>query len=127
VIPDQVATTLAYIIEDEINLAAIFSKALGMAGFRTMTYHNGREAIQSLDFTREAPALVLLDIHLPLVSGKEILRFIRSDIRFAKTRVILATSDPAAAVGEMESKSDIVLLKPISYCQLRDLASRFLQ
>jgi hypothetical protein len=29
-------------------------------------------------------------------------------------------------VGEIEDKSDIVLLKPISFTQLRDLASRFL-
>jgi DNA-binding response OmpR family regulator len=124
---DQIQTaTLAYVIEDEVNLAAIFSKALGLAGFQTRTYHNGQEAINSLDFTDQTPALVLLDLNLPLVSGKEILRFIRSDQRFTKTRVILATSDSAAVAGEVELKSDIVLLKPISFTQLRDLASRFL-
>jgi DNA-binding response OmpR family regulator len=124
---EQIQTaTLAYVIEDEINLAEIFSKALGLAGFQTRTYHNGREAINSLDFTEQTPALVLLDLNLPLVSGKEILRFIRSDQRFTKTRVILATSDSAAVAGEVEMKSDIVLLKPISFTQLRDLASRFL-
>jgi len=63
---------------------------------------------------------------LPMFPGKDILRFIRMDSRYARTRVILATSDSAAVRGEIEEKSDIVLLTPISFTQLRDLASRFL-
>jgi DNA-binding response OmpR family regulator len=124
---DQVQpTSIAFVIEDEVNLAAIYSKALGVAGYQTRVYHNGKEALNSLGYADMIPSLVILDLNLPHVSGKEILRFIRSDQRYSKTRVILATSESAAVAGELENKSDIVLLKPISYTQLRDLASRFL-
>lgn len=116
----------ALVIEDEKDLADVFSRALEFAGYNTGVIHNGQEAIDQLSNTLEVPVLVLLDYHLPLVSGKEILRFIRSDERFAETRVIMATCDSAAMVGEVERNADLVLLKPISYSQLRDLASRYI-
>ena len=116
---------LALVIEDEVQLAAIYVKALDLAGYQTMAIHNGQEAMDYLILSAEPPALVVLDLNLPLLSGKEILRFIRRDPRFAKTRVLLATSDSAAVMGEIEAKSDIVLLKPIGFTQLRELASRF--
>lgn len=117
---------LAFIIEDEINLAALFATALERAGYRTLSLNDGQVAIDHLRQVKESPRLVLLDLNLPRVSGKDILRYIRADARFAKTRVILATSESAAIAGEMEDKSDLILLKPISFAQLRDLASRFL-
>ncbi len=116
----------ALIIEDEVPLALIFAKALEFAGFQTEVIHDGQEALDQLQLNKEAPALVLLDFHLPLVNGQEILQFIRGNQRFSKTRVIMASSNPAAMVGEVEKKADLVLLKPISFTQLRDLARRFL-
>ncbi len=115
----------ALVIEDEIQLAAIYAKALDLAGYDTMAIYNGQEAMDMLNLMIEPPALIVLDLNLPMLSGKEILRFIRKDPRFAKTRVLLATSDSAAVIGEIEAKSDIVLLKPIGFSQLRELASRF--
>lgn len=121
----QTNTSQALVIEDEIPLAGIFAKALQFAGFQTGELYDGQEALDWLQKTEEVPALVLIDFHLPLVSGKDILHYIRSNERFSKTRIIMATSDSAAMVGEVERKADLVLLKPISYSQLRDLASRF--
>jgi DNA-binding response OmpR family regulator len=122
--PDQPKRP-AYVIEDEVQLAAIYVKALELAGYQTTAIHDGREAIELLQLSADPPALVVLDLNLPQLSGKEILRFIRRDPRFIKTRVLLATSDSAAVMGEIEAKSDIVLLKPIGFTQLRELASRF--
>ncbi len=116
---------LAYVIEDEIPLAAIYVKALELAGYRAITICDGQEAIEILNLATYPPALIILDLNLPRLSGKEILRYIRRDTRFAKTRVILATSEAAAAIGEVEAHSDLVLLKPIGFSQLRELASRF--
>lgn len=115
----------AFVIEDEINLAALFATALEKAGYRTLSMNDGQAAIDHLKQVKESPRLVLLDLNLPLVSGKDILRYIRGDERFAKTRVILTTSGSAAIASEMEDNSDLILLKPISFSQLRDLASRF--
>jgi len=121
----QFQSQRALVIEDEIPLAGIFAKALKLAGYQTGEIYDGQEALDQLRQTEEAPALILLDFHLPFVSGNEILQFIRGDQRFSETLVIMATADSAAVTGEIEKKVDLVLLKPISYSQLRELASRF--
>ncbi len=112
---------LALIIEDDQKLAAIFAQALQMAEFETEIIHDGEMALARLAETR--PAVVVLDLHLPNVSGADILRQIKADTRLAKTRVMLATADSVMA-ETLRSKADLVLLKPISFIQLRDLAAR---
>ncbi len=113
--------SLALIIEDDKKLAEIFAQALKAAGYQTEGIQDGQEALERL--TEITPAVVVLDLHLPRVSGKDILRQIRADARLAKTRVMLATADPLMA-ETLRDTADLVLLKPISFNQLRDLAAR---
>ena len=114
---------LALIIEDDPDLAIIFTGALRQAGFKTEIILDGRHALERLAAT--VPAIVLLDVHLPYYSGMEILQKIRADTRLAQTKVILATADSIRA-EQLQAEADLVLLKPISYRQLRDLAERLL-
>lgn len=111
----------ALIIEDNSELAVIFSQALQAAGFATGIIRDGGQAIAWLRVTK--PDVVVLDLHLPNVSGTEILRQIRADARLAGTRVIVATAD--SRVNEaLRDQADLVLIKPVSFRQLRDLAER---
>lgn len=112
---------LAMIIEDNEDLAIIFAEALRAAGFETETIEDGQKAMEQLDAS--VPAIVILDLHLPQVSGERLLKRIRKDHRFADTRVIIATADPRLA-DMLKDEADLVLLKPISFGQLRDLAAR---
>ena len=112
---------LALIIEDDEYLADIFSVSLQAANFETEITGDGNAALSRLSATN--PALVVLDLHLPDVSGDEILYQIRSDERLAKTRIMLATADSRMA-EKLRKEADLVLLKPISASQLRELASR---
>jgi CheY-like chemotaxis protein len=69
------------------------------------------------------PDVVVLDMHLPLVAGSEILKYIRSERRLSLTNVVVTTAD--AIMGEqMRESADFVLIKPISFGQLRDLTAR---
>ncbi len=112
---------LAFVIEDDAEQQKIFSSAIEMAGFSVRSITNGADALAHFD--EEIPALVILDLHLPKISGDEILRRIRSQERLATVPVILATADPLLA-ETLREESDLVLLKPISFIQLRDLATR---
>ena len=113
---------LALVIEDDAAQQDIFSQAVKMAGFNVEVIGNGQAALDRLKDVE--PQLVILDLHLPNVSGDEILATIRADERLASVPVILATADPILAES-LSDTSDLVLLKPISFSQLRDLASRF--
>jgi CheY-like chemotaxis protein len=62
-------------------------------------------------------------MHLPHVSGADLLSNIKDDDRFNETRIIITTAD--ARMGETYGDmADFVLIKPISFVQLRDLTSR---
>jgi DNA-binding response OmpR family regulator len=111
----------ALIVEDDVRLAEIFSFALQAAEFQTEISRDGAAAVTRLAET--IPDVVLLDLHLPHYSGSEILRQIRADARLSQTRVILATADGRLAES-LRDEADLVLLKPISPTQLRDLAKR---
>ncbi len=112
---------LALIIEDDLSVANIYAEALRMAGYEPEIIHNGRDALNRL---REVvPTIILLDLHLPEVSGPDIWQRIRAESRLNDTRIIVATADPLLA-EEMRDHVDLVLLKPISFVQLRDLAIR---
>jgi len=114
---------LALVIEDDPGQADIFAQALKMAGFETEIISDGAAALERL--TEVVPALVVLDLQLPYVSGDQILKQIRADERLVQTRILLATANPQMA-EPLREESDLVLLKPISFNQLRDLAGRLL-
>ena len=86
---------LALIIEDEEVLAEIYTVALQMAGFETEVVGDGQQALTRL--AEIVPTLVILDLHLPRVSGAEILHHIRGDERLSNTKVILATAQDRLA------------------------------
>ncbi|HIE39052.1 MAG TPA: response regulator [Anaerolineales bacterium] len=112
---------IALIVEDERDLADIFAMALRSAGFEVETVQSGNAALARLD--EIAPDLVVLDLHLPGVGGATILRHIREDARLAATRVIVATADDRTA-ELLQDQADLVLIKPVSLNQLRDLSTR---
>jgi len=110
---------LAVVIEDNEDQADILSKALQAAGFATEIIHDGDEAVARLKVI--VPDLVLLDLHLPGVSGTGVLLQIRADPRLAGTRVVIATVEPQMA-NVLRDKVDVVLAKPIEFSRLYDLA-----
>lgn len=112
---------LALIIEDDPDLSVIFAQALQAAEFEAQVLQDGQVALAYL--AKNQPVVVVLDLHLPHASGDDILHHIRSEGRLAQTRVIVATADPLMAES-LRLEADLVLIKPISFTQLRDLAAR---
>jgi CheY-like chemotaxis protein len=112
---------LAFIIEDDQDLSTIFADALETVGYRVEQIKDGFIALQRLK--EQVPYLILLDMHLPHISGADLLTRIREDGRFKNTTVILTTADARMAEA-YEPMADFVMVKPISFVQLRDLTSR---
>ena len=106
---------LALVIEDSSDVAAIVAQALEVSGFKTEIIYSGDAALRKL--ARKTPALVILDLNLPRVTGAEILRHIRADERLAKTCVIVTSAHPEIA-GDISETADLVLLKPVDIGQL---------
>lgn len=116
---------LALIIEDDEDLASIFAEALRGIGYEVELVADGRVAQERLK-TGTPPFLILLDMHLPHVSGGDLLtNIIKVDERLSKAMIIITTAD--ARMGDTYGDQvDFVLIKPISFVQLRDLTSRLM-
>jgi CheY-like chemotaxis protein len=86
-----------------------------MGKFRCQAVRDGYLALEQLALT--LPDLVLLDLHLPHVSGVEILRRIRANEHLTHTRVVVVTADLVKA-ETLAHLADAILVKPISINQL---------
>ena len=63
---------LALIIEDSEDVALVFHTAMERADYAAETIYNGSVALERL--AEVVPDLVVLDLHLPGVSGEQILK-----------------------------------------------------
>ena len=111
----------ALIIEDDLRLGAIYDTVLRQAGYETEIIQRGDEALQRLQ--RVSPSLILLDIHLPYVSGIDLLKVIRVTESLAKTPVIVLTADIYVA-QTLEDQADYVLIKSFGVSRLRELVTK---
>jgi chemosensory pili system protein ChpA (sensor histidine kinase/response regulator) len=120
-IKDETMKNIALVIEDDADLSEIFTKALQAAGFEVETIQDGNAAQERLKET--IPNVIVLDMHLPHVDGATLLKQIRADGRLSKARIIIATADSAQAEF-YRSMATIVMIKPITFSQLRDISAR---
>ena len=111
----------ALIVDDDEMLATFFTAAFEDVGYDVQTVLDGQEAL--LYLAEHTPHVVVLDLQLPHVSGEELLKFIKSEDRFATTWVF-ATSIEGTRVGYLHETADIVLTKPVEYQQVVQLAMR---
>lgn len=111
------STPSILIIEDDRKQRDIFSLAL-QPTFEVETCADGLDALSRLHAC--IPSLVLLDLHVPYLSGHDLLSQIRADERLASTRVVVISADIPAA-DNIKEQADLVLHKPVSIRQLQDL------
>lgn len=115
---------LVLIIEDAVEIAAIYTEILEMNGMSVEHIADGAVALARL--AGDAPDLILLDMHLPNVSGLELLSYIRESDHLKHTRVVAITAN--ALLGQdLEEKADLTLIKPVNFTQINELTRRMLQ
>jgi two-component system response regulator MtrA len=112
----------ALIIDDDRSVAELFQLAMQDAGYQAEILDSGHKAQARLMFT--TPDLVVLDLHIPNLSGEIILRQIRGQQRLAHTRVLITSGD-GSAVERFKDLADGVLVKPVGYEELRKLAEAY--
>ncbi|HEX2906302.1 MAG TPA: response regulator [Phototrophicaceae bacterium] len=115
---------LALIIEDDFDASTIFATALQVAGYETEVISTGDEAQVRLG--EVVPDLILLDLHLPRVVGTELLAQVRADERLQETRIIVASADARMAEA-VRADVDLILIKPATFSQVRDLGIRMMK
>jgi DNA-binding response OmpR family regulator len=100
------------IIEDEPSLARVLLRTLHREGFHAAAAMNVDEAFNALD--ERTPDLILLDGGLPIISGVEICRILRTKHSTRNTPILFLSGDHSAAqrLAATEAGVDGFLAKP---------------
>jgi len=98
------------IIDDDLSYTQIVKQFLEAQGFRVTIGIDGASALQKLK--AEIPELILLDLHLPDVSGKELLAKIRENHPECAVIVITGYGGEQVAVEMMKAGAIDFLSKP---------------
>jgi len=99
------------IVDDDLELLSLISYALRQAGYITVEANDGAAGLEM--FEKESPALVILDVNLPRLSGLEVCRKIRDA---GETPVMMLTVRGAEEdqVQALDLGADDYLTKPFS-------------
>jgi putative two-component system response regulator len=115
----DVASHRVMIVDDEPLNIAVVEGYLEMAGYERI--FSTDEAIEALPLIRRhRPDAVLLDIHMPGMSGLEILSEVRADPELAATPVVILTASSAdeTKLDALERGATDLLSKPVHRAEL---------
>ncbi len=112
------------VVDDDFMVAGIHARFVEKtAGFTVVgTARNGEEALRLVD--ELAPDLILLDVHLPDMSGLEVLQRLRASGNVAGVVMVTADRDADVVRKALHGGAMQYLVKPFEY---PDLATRLLR
>ena len=99
------------IVEDERKLVTILKGYLEQAGFAVVTASDGQQALTV--FRHEKPALVLLDLNLPVLDGLDVCRALRKESAAPIIMVTARVEETDRLIG-LELGADDYIGKPFS-------------
>ena len=102
------------VVDDEPDIVALVAYHLAKAGYRVATAGSGAEALESA--RRERPALIVLDLMLPGMSGFEVLEQLRASESTRDVAVLMLTvrREESDRIQGLSLGADDYLTKPFS-------------
>ncbi len=119
----QEATSDVLVVDDDADIRYALKTVLEVEGYHVALAANGREAWEWLQ-SAPLPALILLDLMMPVMNGTEFLGLVRTDTRLRSVPVVLVTAFGSLAQS-VAAKSQGLLGKPFDVEQILGLASRY--
>lgn len=112
--PPAVVADRVLVVDDEPEIVALVAYHLAKAGYRVATASAGQDAIDMA--RRERPALVVLDLMLPGMSGFEVLEILRADDNTRDVAVLMLTArrEEVDRIRGLSLGADDYLTKPFS-------------
>ncbi len=110
----------AIVVEDDLDIGRLLRFILEREGFRVTLYGDGRLAAARMG-AGELPALVVLDVMLPYVSGYELLESIRKAPGWEQVPVLMLTakSREGDIVRALDAGANDYVTKPFQPAELK--------
>lgn len=103
--PGEPVTIL--VVDDEPDVLFLLRLTLEAAGYSVVEAAHGAEALETIRETR--PTLIITDLMMPVMDGRELIRRVRSRPETADVPIMLLSANPDRSVG-----ADRVMRKPFN-------------
>ncbi len=111
------------VVEDDADARECLRQLLEGDGFRAATAENGRQALARL--VRRRPRLILLDLNMPIMDGKQFRAEMLKDEKLARIPVVVLSAEAELEVEARRLGADAYLEKPLDVRRLFALVHRF--
>jgi CheY-like chemotaxis protein len=114
------------LVEDTEDNRFMMRRLLEMSGYTVLEAHNGEEAVQMAASTR--PALILMDLSLPIIDGLAATRLIRKLEGFEEVPIVAVSAHDTTdfQAEALEAGCNEYITKPIDFGELEKLIESLL-
>ena len=113
------------LIEDERDARETLQLLLELEGYRVASAPNGREGLNALARSAQAPCLIVLDLMMPVMNGWEFLEALERDHRQVLNDTAVVVVSAAAEIGQLPDELGCrVMKKPFELAALLKLAQQ---
>lgn len=118
--PAKPAARQAVVVEDDPDIGRLLQFILQREGFAVTLFTDGRVAAERLG-GEPPPAIVMLDVMLPYVSGYELLAIVRKSPAWQKVPVLMLTakSREGDIVRALDAGANDYVTKPFQPAELK--------
>ncbi len=104
------------VVDDDMPILTLMQSLLREFGFEPVVAASGNEAIDIARSRR--PSLVLLDKHMPGMSGEEVIRALRDDNGLAELPILILSGEPVSKSDLAALRANGAVLKPFDVTAL---------
>jgi DNA-binding response OmpR family regulator len=108
--------TRLMIVDDEVDLLAELKPLLERSGYQVISAANGEQALEMA--AREQPDLIVLDMLMPRLDGRDVLRRLREAGNWTPVILLTRVNTPAERVLSLQEGADDYLNKPFDPLEL---------
>lgn len=109
--------------KNDKTIAQVTQEFLHFLGYQTLVAHNGQDAMQILTEHKDEINLVLLDMNLPDINGREVALKLKKGRPALK---VILTSELNLIADDFQGITKAVLRKPYTLKEISDMVSRTL-
>ncbi len=109
---------LIYSIEDDEDISYIIKATLEKQGYKVKSFPDGESFLDA--FKIEKPNLILLDMMLPKIQGKDLLRYLRDDPNNDDIQIIIVSANKLTIdkIDGLDLGADDYIAKPFDLLEL---------
>lgn len=112
------------VVDDEQAIRHLVSVALSCEGYQVVVADNGAAALEEV--ARTDPDLILLDMRMPVMDGREFLQVYHSRPGRHAPVILLTAADDAEG-GEDDTGAEGYLVKPFELEDMLELVRRYME